>query len=375
MPRQQRGIFYAACTLFLIFMLLHTNHPLLRRIAYRLLRFAAKKSSKKIVVIESDDWGLERAKTHAAVDYAINKYGAAQQTRWTTDLLETIEDIDALGNVLLTFKGRFLKDPVITANFITHNIGYENNKQLELVPITQLPAALLQKYQSAIAAGWLHPELHGYCHYHLHELNQYFLSKDGQQDFAQGFLLAKPNVRPFLHLLRGEFAASNTSIGNNLASSIKVMETLFGQGPGTLIPPHFVFDKTWFPLLQSLGIGSLQAANRSVNSKGQLMIAADFALHQQVMLAARNCRLDPHPDYNFNADHCIANIERAFANQQPAVVDCHRVNFSGDYASQQRARTLEELTKVLNYLQQHHPDTLFLNSAALKEHLWPTQTK
>ena len=89
-----------------------------------------------------------------------------------------------------------------------------------------------------------------------------------------------------------------------------------------------------------------------------------FRKKEKLLYSVRYGRLDSHPDYNFLAEQCIKNIETMFYYKMPAIIDVHRVNFSGNFSPETRLQTIEELNKVLLYLYNKHPDTIFISSDA-----------
>ena len=62
-----------------------------------------RRFKEKYIIIESDDWGLHHSKSMEGVEYIRKKYGYEKFTRWTTDSLETIDDISLLYQVLLKY--------------------------------------------------------------------------------------------------------------------------------------------------------------------------------------------------------------------------------------------------------------------------------
>ncbi len=352
----------------------YTKNKFLQRVYSRLVKKQGGKTYAKIIVIESDDWGMERATDEEALAYTEKKYGASNFTRWTTDALETTEDIDLLCNLLASYANQFQSKPVITANFITHNIDYASSETCQFKSIASLDPQLKSKYQSAIASGHLYAELHGYSHFQHNQLLHYFASTEGKVDFANHFFFAKTTIKNQLKFLRGEFAKSNTYAKENIFQAVQAFKNVFGYSPKTLIAPNFIFDAVFFDAIKSLSIHTLQSANRCVNAKDAKLVVAPFGFTENLFFSARNCRLDPHPHYQFFADQCIASIEKCFVANVPAVIDCHRVNFSGRFTPDYRNTTLNELKKVLDHLAAKHPETLFLNSAQLKDQLWHTQT-
>ena len=55
-----------------------------------------KRFKKKYIVIESDDWGMELSISIDGINYIKKKYGIENFTRWTTDSLESVEDLSLL---------------------------------------------------------------------------------------------------------------------------------------------------------------------------------------------------------------------------------------------------------------------------------------
>ena len=66
-----------------------------------------RRFKEKYIIIESDDWGLHHSKSIEGVEYIRKKYGYEKFTRWTTDSLETIDDISLLYQVLLKYNNHF----------------------------------------------------------------------------------------------------------------------------------------------------------------------------------------------------------------------------------------------------------------------------
>src|SRR5688500_14428629 len=94
-----------------------------------------KRLKGRYVVIESDDWGMEGANPRG-VEWMRKKFGEASFTRWSLDHLETNEDIQRLFNLFSDYKSRFSSPPVITGNFVTHNVDYTSGEELRFIPIS-----------------------------------------------------------------------------------------------------------------------------------------------------------------------------------------------------------------------------------------------
>jgi len=331
--------------------------------------YLRKKTDHKIVVIESDDWGLERALTPEAIEWAISKYGKDNFTRWTTDSLETAEDLKLLFDLFANYKGDFKFAPVITANFITHNINYQIDSNITFRSIEDTikinNPELYNMYLEGIKNNFLRPQLHGFCHYNLTLVSEYFQSEEGREGFKNKFFLAKPTIRNHTSCLEGECTVANRNYEAQLISAQEVFFKTFGFYSETFIPPRFIIDSQIIKLLKKNHIEFLQSGNRLINSSSQRYYIPYYRRYLNQVWLNRNCRLDPHKDYGFNAEQCIYNINAAFENKQPAVIDFHRVNISGKYTPEYRNKSNDELNKVLNYLKIHHPVIIFTTSDKL----------
>ncbi len=319
------------------------------------------------MLIESDDWGLERAKDENALGKIIEKYGSRNCSRWTKDCLETVEDLDQMFELFDLFKNKFDGGPVLTANFITHNLDYSSGGSLQFKPISQGynvgERELFEKYRQGLDKKLFIPQLHGFSHYDTSLLKQAFHSEDFSEDFETGFPLAKSTIKGNLSLYRGECFDSNFKI--NILKATDVFKETFGYYSRTFIPPNYLFDTKISRILAGHHIALLQSTAHFLSANGNSSVGPLFRTKGGLIYSVRNSRLDTHSDYNYLAENCIRGIETAFLNRVPAIIDIHRVNFSGNFSPNTRQKTLDELNKVFVHLYQNHPETVFISSDAL----------
>lgn len=335
--------------------------------------YLRKKTDAKLVVIESDDWGLQRATSNASLEWVASKYGKENFTRWTTDALETTEDLGLLFDLLKSYKNDFLYAPIITANYITHNFDYDSKDKLQLKPIEisikQENPELYQMVLSGMKDKVFHPQLHGYCHFNFALLQNYFNSEEGKEEYANDYFLAKSTIKSHLTYLEGESIKANSNFIDQLGKAQEVFFKTFGFYSESFIPPRHIIDRNLVRELGNYHIKFLQGGNVLLNSNSRRYYVPFYSKFLAQSWLARNCRLDSHRDYNFGADQCINKIEIAFRNKLPAVIDTHRVNYSGCFTPVERDKSLEELKKVLNYLKQKHPEVLFISSDKVMDYI------
>ncbi|MBS1517270.1 MAG: hypothetical protein JSS91_04210 [Bacteroidetes bacterium] len=347
----------------------------------RILRFLPhylrKKFNQKLIVIESDDWGLERAIEVKSFDYLRKKYSDEKFTRWTCDALETVEDLDLIFDLLGNYRDKFEFPPVITANFITHNIDYSSADKLKFIPLSSGfnngSEDTRKKYSEGIKKKYIHPQLHGFSHFNLSELGKYFYTDEARESLANGFATARSTIRGNMKFLQGELSISNEQ--NRINESADEFQKAFGFRSDTIIPPTFIMDASLINELKECGISMLQSSNRLLNSYGKRYSVPYFRKRKGMVWSVRNARLDPHKDYGFYSDECFDQIGKAFDNKLPAVIDMHRVNISGKYAPEYRNKTLSELRKLFDRIHRTWKDVKFLNSSELNNLIWQQEIR
>ena len=306
---------------------------------------------------------MEHSASIKAIDFLKRQYGSENFTRWTTDSLETVEDLSLLFDLISKFKDYFEYPPVLTANFVTHNIDYNNSDSLSFLPLSSYlikEPELVAKYREGIKNKILLPQLHGYCHYDTSKLVSFYSSDEGKELFKTGFLTGKSTLRGNLGQLRSELTQNNVEVEKKLKLAINEFYNLFNYYPISIVPPHFILDKQYFKILCNSGIQAIQASSRLMDSRGKRYRKIYFRKNNGFLWVPRNARLDPHPDYNFYSGHCISDISRAFKAHIPAVIDFHRVNISGRFNSEYRDKSLDELDKVLKSVINLWPETKFI---------------
>ena len=354
-------------TITIIFNSLHNMNVKYNAFVKKASSFLGKKINKKIVVLESDDWGIMRAVDQKCLDYFLEKYGVSKATRWTLDTLETTEDLNLMYDLFQSYATNFINSPKLTANFITHNIDYNSSDELKFIPISEEfknnNSQLLEKYKEGVAKNLFKPQLHGFSHFNTAQISNDFLSEEFQDNLKHQFPLAKTTFRGSMTLYRGEVFDSNFK--ENFIKAVQVFYETFGFYATTYIPPNYLYDFKWNKLLNTNHIELLQAASNLKNLKEEFTFNPFFYKNKNIINSTRNCRLDVHSDYNFLADQCIVSIEKNFMQKKPSIMDVHRVNFSGKFAPANRDKTLNELDKVFNYLKKNHPETVFMSSDEL----------
>lgn len=340
--------------------------------------YLRKKFDEQYIIIESDDWGLERALSRESVKWMENKFGKDKLSRWSYDSLETSEDLNELFHILKKYSSSFEYPPVITANFITHNLDYTNKNEPVFIPISNRSNKkndeLRKIYKEGIESNIIFPQLHGYSHYNLSSLEKYFHTDEGKESFENLFFTARSTVRGSFSFLQGELSSLNEEAGK-IKIAAEVFRELFGFYSKSVIPPTYIFDISLIKMLKESKITLIQASNRLESSDDKRLRKPYFQKSKGLYWSVRNARLDPHKEYNMLHDQCINSIETAFRYKMPAVIDFHRVNFAGSYAPEYRAKTIKELDLLFEKIHQKWPGAKFIHSQKLNDILWQQEIR
>ena len=88
------------------------------------------RNKRKIIVIESDDWGTVRMHSKEAYDALLQKGYPVDQCGYNrNDALESNKDLEGLRDMLLTVSNKKGQYPVITMNTIMTNPDFEKIKE------------------------------------------------------------------------------------------------------------------------------------------------------------------------------------------------------------------------------------------------------
>lgn len=340
--------------------------------------YLRKKFSDNYIIIESDDWGMERALNQDSVKWMEKKFGKERLSRWSYDSLESSEDLNELYDVLKKYRSKFEFPPVITANFITHNVDYTSREELRFIPLSKgfntETRDLEEKYSEGINGELIYPQLHGFSHFNLKALEDYFNTEEGRESFENKYLAARSTVKGNLSFLHGELSINNPENGKLIEAS-EEFRKYFGFYSKSIIPPTFIFDHELTGILKESRISLVQSSNRLETSEDKRLNIPFFRKSNGLYWSIRNARLDPHENYKFYHEQCVSSIENAFKNKTPAIIDFHRVNFAGTYAPEYRSTTIKELDLLLDKIYQKWPRVKFIHTQKFNDILWQQETR
>ncbi len=368
------------------------NH-LKNTLSRNLINIPGWRTNRKIVVIESDDWGSIRMPSKEVYEKLLAKGIRVDICPFNRfDSLASEEDLEALFGVLLEFKDSSGNPPVITANTVVANPDFNKIRDSKYLEYHYEPYTdTLQHYpkhqnsfeiwKQGMNLKIFHPQFHGREHVNipvwlnlLQQKNETFLKA-----FELGLWGLGPNI---IKTGRINIQASFDSINEEsivlqkkiLKEGLDLFEKLFDFQSESFIANNFIWDTSLNSTLFENGVTIFQGM------KYQKLPIFDTAKREMIrhhvgeinklgqVFIIRNCNFEPsqHPQINYVA-RCLADISNAFFWKKPAIVTTHRLNYIGYIDEENRIRNLGLLKNLLTNILKMWPDVEFMSSDQLGE--------
>jgi hypothetical protein len=368
-------------------------HKLKRILASNYVNWRGWSTKRKIVVIESDDWGSIRMPSRAVYNQFISKGVAADKQYFAKyDCLESNSDLELLFGVLSANKDRNGQPAVITANAVVANPDFEkiagsNRKDYhyELITDTYKSYPKHDKVMDlwmneGVVQNMLYPQFHGREHLNVSSWIKVINSDSPVENFAfeNKTLLGMhiPNEKPFgfNYMAAFEFFDKNDQLAIEAitADGLQLFEKLFGFKSQSFIASCGIQGTHIDGVLADYGIKYHQNGHQfRPDGKGGVQADQKFwgdTNQYKQTYWRRNATFEPsrapHEDW---VDKCMAEIEVAFRWGKPAVINSHRVNFSSGIFEENRDNTLRLLDSLLKAILKKWPEVEFMNSQQLGE--------
>ncbi len=349
------------------------------------------RTKRKLIVIESDDWGCWRIRDKRGNKSILEKLpNLSVDPYFQYDSLETPDDLCALFNELSSIKDVNGNSPIITANTIVANPDFEkireNNFQEYFyktyindldgeVDRTKLPILIKQGIESDL----YRPQLHGREHLNvkswmkaLEEKNNEVLAAFDLKYFGINFSHKTNGRRNFM----AAFNYLNISEIENhiqiLSDSQKIFTEIFGFKSRTFIAPAYYWDTKHEDGLYKEGVRGIQGLPfQLIPHSGKSSFKKRFRYtknrHSEGMTQLiRNVFFEPSQlSDNDIVSLCLSRISDAFRYGKPAIISSHRVNFMGYMLESNRSNNLNKLTELLTKAIKLWPEIEFISSDVL----------
>ena len=348
------------------------------------------KSRRKIIVFESDDWGglgwpdlrtYRKAMRNPDIRSAVNRSAAWRISATAMDSLESVADLDALVGLLLRFRGGDGRPAVFTPVYFLANPDYDAIRargftayydrgiDAEYPPPWRARGDVLAKARAGICLGVWAPESHNTRaagHFDPHKWVR-LLREGKDRGFSAFFDLRMIGKPAEVTTDKGlEFDSMGLDELNRwVKTGTNYFRNAFGYAPrvsgladarGRCKALAEIMEK----ILARHGVKTiLNAANRAMgayNRELDLVYIKRNAVFEPLGIKARATK--------GGWKSCYAEILKAWSENQPAIVNTHRVNYTSlDPAK--KAESLRQLECLLALVQKEHPEAVYHSSYEL----------
>jgi len=343
-------------------------------------------TDRKIVVIESDDWGSIRMPDRDTYERSLKSGIRVDKCSYCkNDTLASNDDFEALYTVLRKHKDANSNHPIVTANTIVANPDFEKIKKSEYKEyhfehftetLKSYPNRSFDLWEQGIDEGLFYPQLHGREHLNIGRWLK--LLQNGSKEMHFAF---ENNYFGISSTISNEKNSSlmaaldyDDEYGKKLAlESVEqapdIFESIFGYKSESFIGPNYVWDEHVEDILSTKDVQFLQGSfvNKTASLGNRYSYIGKKNKHGQIY-TARNVVFEPAGQFNNDlVSKVIKQMDRAFKLKKPAIISSHRVNFIGSIFEENRTKNLKLLDELLNKVLKRWPNVEFMHSAQLGE--------
>jgi len=352
-------------------------------------------TKRKIVVLESDDWGSIRIPSKKDYDSMVRKGLDLGRSNYTSlDCLESNDDLENLFSLFGEFKDSTGRPPVMTPMCVMANPDFEKIKEsgfseyyyenfVETCKRYPNSDRVHNLWKQGISDRLFVPGLHG--REHLNVIRWMHALKSNNMGlriaFDHGSLGAvyykgKP-IPEYLGAFHPESSSEIKSFGEIIETAAYLFYLNCGYSPSCFIAPNKEEPKELEGVLQNTGVKYLTRSKMRKYPLGDNRFKLEFnwmgkrnGLGQICLV--RNCFFEPSSWGEFNPntnwiDNCMKEMGIAFLWHKPSIIISHRVNYVGSINPKYRDRSLRQLKELFTRMLKEWPDIEFLTSEELGE--------
>ena len=365
---------------------------MIQKLKNNLINIPGWKTKRKIVVIESDDWGCIRMSNLENYNLLLKKGYPVDKSPYNKyDSLESNLDLEALFNVLRTVRGIDGKTAKFTINNIVANPNFEKIRKANFqeyfwepftTTLNRYPEhdQVMLLYNQGISEGLVKPQFHG--REHLNVLRWMNALKNSDVAVLEAFninifspCIAQKTgyINEFMDAL--DYDSKTTLIDQKkiLSDGLDLFQNIWGFTSKSFIAPCYIWDSRLEFILAEKGVKYIQGLINQLNPVDGEGFQYNKKYHYQgqknklgQLYLIRNVFFEPtiFPNFFWEED-CINRIDIAFKWNKPAVISSHRLNYIGFLNPENRENNLKRLKFLLETIVRKWPDVQFLSSDEL----------
>lgn len=352
------------------------------------------RTKRKLLVIESDDWGSIRMPSQKVFDN-VSKTGvdllSDDGSRYNKfDSLSTSEDLALLFEVLNSVKDSTGRPVVLTPVSVVANPDFTKIRDSDFSEYFYEPfTETIGRYpgcensfilwKEGIERRLFVPQFHG--REHLNVMVWMKALRSRHENTIKAFNNEMWGISTANDpTIKVEFQAAFDFIDPDdlkyhekiIVSGLNLFEKIFGYRASCFVPPNGPFSSKLEPVCSAEGIKYLSVSKIQSEPKGNARTRMRLHWVGQknntgLTFYTRNCFFEPGKEGHDWIDSCLNDISTAFKWHKPAVISTHRVNFIGALNKENRENGLNQIRLLLNKIINTWPEAEFITSSELGE--------
>jgi hypothetical protein len=353
---------------------------------HNLMSLPGWRNKRKILVIESDDWGSIRMPTKEVYNKFIsNGFDISGSDYNRLDTLESNDDLNMLFEILQKHKSKTCTKPSITANCVVGNPDFQKIRQSDFQEYFYEPVTeTLKRYpgRENVEALWkegnklgvFHPQFHAREHVNVirwmnalrERTPEIMFTFDNETTFSGN------GDYNFMEVLDYNSPADLLTMKESLSEGLDLFEKMFGYRSLSFIPPCYTWNSDVEEVLHKKGVRYIQGlivqsipTGTFGNYRRKIHFLGSRNNYGQYFLV-RNAFFEPSLSKLIDpVSECLNRINIAFRWRKPAIISSHRINYVGSLDEKNRSYNLMLLDELLGRIIKLWPDVEFMTSDQL----------
>lgn len=357
-----------------------------------LLNMPGWRTRRRILVIESDDWGSVRMASREAYNYFLKSGFPVDKDPYNRyDSLESNDDLEMLFAILASVRDKNGNPAALTANSLVANPDYRMieadgfrhyHYEYFTETLNRYPNhhRVMDLYREGISNKLIRPQFHGREHLNIPLWMDALGRKDKvvHEAFRFGMHSVHAEENPVYFNEYTDALACHTPdqlelLPAVLTDGVEIFEKIWGFLPVSFMAPCFIWNTQLEKPLADAGIRYLQGMVNQFQPVFGQPYRYKLRYHYLGQInkvgqryLVRNVFFEPShfPDAD-NVGTSLKRIAVAFAWGKPAIISSHRLNYMGTLDPANRDRGLKQLSRLLTAVVKKWPDVEFMTSDQL----------
>lgn len=348
-------------------------------------------TDRKIIVIESDDWGSIRMPSRETYERLLNHGIRVDKSGFCkNDSLATEEDLELLFNLLLSHRDCNNNPLIITANTLLANPDFDKIREsgfekyyykliTESFKENKDTENSLEIWEKGMDDNIFLPQFHGREHLNVERWMRFLRGNYPETKFAfdnnvYGIStnMTSEKRKSFLPAFDFDTLDQEKKLKEIANDGLKLFNQIFGFKSKSFIAPNYIWAKSLEETLYENGVKYIQGLylkkiplinSKNYKIKGRYLGKTNK--FNQIDLI-RNVIFEPYSDSNIDwVGKTLKGIDDAFKNKKPAIISSHRVNFIGRINQENRNNTLRIMNNLFKEVKRKWPNIEYMNSVQL----------